>query len=550
MLENDVAKELVDTNAVCVRAMLQERPLLIEMCGSHGAFLSIPEQPWPTVSLCPTALHAVDTVVSVGTQALEDAWKKRQRGLLAQPRDPSVRPVRYNPCLFGRCVCQGGSVTVALARFIAFVKTLPAEDVASGKIIITWQPYLIDEDSEVSVRDHHPDAAGGQRNEESPELAGGIPRLSLQPLHTHLSLCQLRPWRCTLLLLTKDDSSLRVTKFRPVLEGGVPSFFSIYDWMHELRPDMLWEVEVATLSSRHAPVSQVAGTAYVPSSDSLGPGARIWHGDVFEKKLKADKRKRRKKRPAHEVLGSANIRERVVGVDREHGAFESNTASTPDLNPASADTAFDEDFSSLAAVAEFDIDDSADEMAEEAAQVEAGQHSSSSSSDSSSTSSSSDVLLTVEEPPTASAEAPALPDRVEVQRHVHTGTHTWGPFRLTYRRPTPSQRPAWQATCVFHGRYAVDGRLVTRCTRSIVLQDDNPASDEAQQKLRTLYSWLLAGPAARSKAAHQALPAETLDEMSLQSALAELPDPPERPVDRDSSDGEPPARQRRRRHPA
>ena len=544
--EDNKMRELVASCARKLEPVVEARGLLADLLSAQTDFCFLPDQAWPTLCLAPLVTHAVPKVEALGTQYLQDQWGKRQTGLVAEPRNNAIRSSRYKPCLFGSCVCRGGFITTALARFIAIMKTLPNDQFLAGRYIVTWQGSVIEEPTSVG------DVSHGQR-------------LPLEPLHTHVSLAQLRPWRCTFLQVIKDDSQPEVERFFPELqEDGSPKLLSLYEWMYELRSDMAWDVEVTILSTRHTPVGRVAGVAYASPLDKVLEARSIWNGDRYEELMR--KKKRGRKKPLHERLGRASG---VLARSEDTGTEVANSHDLPPLAEQNGDDVEEHELLFLERIAEFEHDDDVEQegLASAVAALDADQaptrsssSSSSSRSSSSSSSSSSDGLLAANAGPAQRREVesqrpePAQPpeaesQRPETSRTVHAGTHNWGPFRLTYRKPSASQRPAWQATCLYHAKYAGD-RVQTRCTRSIVLQRDEPSSQEAQDKLRTLYTWLLAGRDCNGKRAHQQLPAETLSEEQLRAALAQLPAPPEKPAETDSSDGEAVSRPKRQRRSA
>ena len=103
-------------------------------------------------------------------------------------------------------------------------------------------------------------------------------------------------------------------------------------------------------------------------------------------------------------------------------------------------------------------------------------------------------------------------------------THEWGrSFLFTYRRPH-----TWQARCAYHARHSR-----TRCTKSLKLKDDSPASRE--QGLLRLKLWCVDACNHSTRESHMG--SRGLKELSEEQAgltaaqidalEAAMPDPPE-----------------------
>ena len=123
------------------------------------------------------------------------------------------------------------------------------------------------------------------------------------------------------------------------------------------------------------------------------------------------------------------------------------------------------------------------------------------------------------------------------QRQVQLGTHHWGPFLLTWVPAKPSSlnnraapKARWQATCKHHASYSAEGVVKTKCTRSMIVEQNSPQSDSSQRVLRILKTWLVQASQYSSKVEHQAVPTpEAKTDEELEALLRSMEAPPQKP---------------------
>ena len=277
------------------------------------------------------------------------------------------------------------------------------------------------------------------------------------------------------------------------------------------------------LVQRHVAVPNLSGFVVAKRQPD---SSRLWMGDGLE-------RRRQRRRPRLHELCFRALREPpaqpiAVETEEEGGDIASDVGdeSMPDVNVSESEGEQEEP-------EEYEQDSDHANSSSSASSTSTTSNSSSGASSKSSSSSSSstssdgdndgsalnDVAVPAETSQTHSA----------ISRAVQSGTHSYGPFRITFRKGTPSQKAGWQATCLFHAKYGRDGKIQTRCTRSVTLGAAAVDSDESKACLRALYTWLLSGAETESKTAHQALQIESLDDDTLDAALTVL-QVPEDPV--------------------
>ena len=91
-----------------------------------------------------------------------------------------------------------------------------------------------------------------------------------------------------------------------------------------------------------------------------------------------------------------------------------------------------------------------------------------------------DIAAAADEAQPANAPpSPASSNSSAHSRHRHEFSHTWGSFRVTWKRPR-----TWFCTCLYHARAAS-----TKCTKSVTVATDS-AEDRALG-LRKLKAWCL-----------------------------------------------------------
>ena len=501
---------------------LQRRAFLKDLLAGHASLHSISAHDWPTFILSTNALQAVQPVLESQVPDLVGKWQARHQGLLTAERDAEVKPIRFSPCRFGVCVCKPGFHRTVLARVSRFIKSLDVEDLTD--VVLTWKGYLLDDPPPHERRSNKvPSPIVSVAWTSAQEVGSGA---HISPdLHTHISLHQQRPWRCTFMEMSvstktghqHDDPGHAL--LQPVLQNQKPVLHNVYEWAYQsLRPDFAWDVHVAYLSKRHAPVPSLCGLVKAVSQAN---SVRLWLGEAFEKC------RPRRRRPIHEVCAEL-LRDPRPQRDQAVAAPED------DWDLADAVSEADEE----GFLAELEVEDEAPEQQQDAAVLSnaPSSGSSSTSSTSSSKSSSSSSSSTSSSSSSSSSEAgdeggagqsAGIRSSENVaqdamKRAVQEGTHKFGPFRITFRRASPSQKPGWQATCLFHAKYGQDGKIQTRCTRSATLPDSSQDSPHSLECLRALYTWLLAGEGIDNKTEHQALQIQSMDDASLNAALSEM----------------------------
>ena len=140
------------------------------------------------------SLHRTQAVKVGAVQKLADAWCRRHRGVPASAHDPAVPPVRYLP-LWSLCL---------QARL---PEVVGGQDIISGGLVISWDGFLIDHkacmqhpvwlEGKHKKRDRHDLRAEVLKAHQEVRTPGhGI---HVMRVHTHVPVCQLRPYRCCLL---------------------------------------------------------------------------------------------------------------------------------------------------------------------------------------------------------------------------------------------------------------------------------------------------------------------------------------------------------------
>ena len=540
-------KKARDQSAFQTPQILESWRLLRDLCGPFADFHSLPLHPFPSLLLRCKAEHGLHTLQQLPLTDLEAAWVERHAGQQAQPKS-AVSPVRFQPCLFGACMCSGHP-KIMMVRIARFLKQVAAEMLLGGDILIMWQCFELDTD------------AKSRKDRRLMEVGTGVEMLPA--LYTHVSLHQLRPWRPTLLQVVPQSNSTQNWMHCVPLPSSEheheyqPKIFSIYQWIHSLRPDRAWDVSIWKVSNKHAPVQRVQGGLYVDKCEE--PVAkRIWFSDALEVSARRAHPTAAPRR-AHEILDP----DAEAAAQQGHAWARSLQAVPDDMQPLDLSDSevlepTDENMDTLLQMSDEEGTVPREQQHEQEGQG-GGEDSSSSSSTSSSTSSSSDsdpdvgrehvqARPVMERPPehagTDSLEVAEGQGQQELHRRAHIGSHQWGPFRMTWRRSTPAQRPAWQATCCFHAKVNEYGRVQTRCTRSATVSRDAPESEEAQGILRALKSWLIAGQELDTKELHQNLTnVVQLDDDALEAALLVLR-VPDRPY------SEPDSRSSKRKRPS
>ena len=264
---------------------------------------------------------------------------------------------------------------------------------------------------------------------------------------------------------------------------GHPAFFTVYDWIAQfIAPHLAWDLEVSFFSESQSPVAAICGRVHARRFD-VAP-RRIWCAD-WETRRRRVRRQRAQNDDNH---GRADEDQSLQGdqeasvfddldaqEDEAQGSDESESGSgEEDLLQALVEGAVVEDEH------ETEVEDpgARDGHPQDISLARARRLAPSSSSSSSSSGSSSSSSEDRDE------------SREGIVRTVQEDTHSWGPFRLTWRAATRTQRSAWQATCKHHADY--QGTAVrTRCTRSMAAS--GPATEDGQRALRVLKAWLLGG---------------------------------------------------------
>ena len=512
--------------------VLKSRQLLVDML-PDAKWWALPLHEWP-VLLCSTDVEsAAAHSASKTKKSLAEAWEQRHVGVPSQAKNTAVGKVSSNPCRLGICICKIHThVKQVLTRLGAFLKALPPESLAKGDVVLIWQGFLVEDP--LIIAQELPRRVRGKRKfagecgdvlNEVKRVGHGIPSSCF---YTHIPLCKLRPFSPTLLQLVKLEMVADGAWFEIACDTvGNPQLYTTYEFLSNMvSPDLAWDVEALLLSDTRAVMSSLRGVVHAVRVEAPTP-SRLWCADwEFKRKPRAQRR-----------APPAEANNNQAAQDIAQQPLARNMLEELGLDPQ------DEEESLEADVGEPD-EDLLDELVEaamwqeeviaagqEAGALQHGHNSgvdiampgrerprspSSSSSSSSSTSSNSAR-------PSAERSEPA-----EVVRVVQHDTHMWGPFRLTWRASTPTQKSSWQATCRFHADYE-GSSIKTRCTRSMAAPN-GPASADGQVALRSLKAWLLAGSQFQSKSAHQSMRNEALkSEDTLSAELEALGPVPEKP---------------------
>ena len=212
--------------------------------------------------------------------ALESAWS--QRHATVSPAARKNVSVVWNPCSLGSCVCQR-PVRDVLQRFRAWARQLCKEDVSNGVVVLEWRSFFTfgSEDLALGL-------------DSDAELAGEVH-------YTHVSHVNWTPFRYVFtelnlagnVLPPSDTESLA---FRTACEeSGRPKFYTMYEWLRGMNPDMAWDVCPLFLSLASRPMPRLDGAVVARRGDLASH--RLWQGDVRE-----GRQKPRRKRKLHEIL--------------------------------------------------------------------------------------------------------------------------------------------------------------------------------------------------------------------------------------------------------
>eukprot|EP00971_Amphidinium_carterae_P351132 6491929-Amphidinium_carterae.1 len=518
----DAEKWLQSFSVEQLTEILAQRKLFQDMCSAEGLVSQPPERatslPWAAFpGACPTLVAHTSAERAVQGEAepmhkdvykMEREWQSLHAVLPAAPKS-KIPATTSSQCMFGVCVCKRKHQPVGVMKTRAkqFVDNLDSQLVNTGTVVLTWQCCLMDDDQKDK-------ASAGE----------GVPT---KKLVTHLCYCSWRPFRPVFMVLEEVSGDKHC--FCPALvETNQPQILTLFEVLHSLDSDACWDVTAQRFCDSHTAVSSLNGRVWV-ESEQLSLAMRIWHGDAVEwKKGGAGRQKRNAK--IYELLAAEMGRahrkpSRTALDDRDGGAFseeDGDQSDEPETDKEETEGGGGGGGANCTsdghgqASAEEEGDDNGFDVAgflQDAAlrrqqRARASPSSSSGSSDSSSTSSPD------EQKRDSGGEeqicAPHQSSRSEkvLQRQRQHGSHRWGPHLLTFRKGTPTQKAAWQATCSCSSHtYTDEEQKLKKCTRSRTLPTlgTDHTSDESTEVLQALRSWLMCAGDHATREEHMAL---------------------------------------------
>ena len=508
-----------ETSGVLVSELLQPRQLLQQLCGNQLDWVALPDI-YPTLQTVVTAKHVVEKARETPYAAGEDSWFDRHRGLLSAPKNAKVGAVRYSPCRLGICMCKPGFHKAALARVAAFLRLHDQTQLVQGDLVLTFSGYLLE-----------PRPLGGNKKQSTSlhqAIDVGTPGHGqlVTELHAHVSSCCLRPFRPVLMQLLEISRDGDHITFVPAEDFGKPVLQNIYEWLfHTLNPTFAWDVCSRALSQRHTAIARIHQGEARCDDVVLAEPRRIWkaHWEMV--------RTRQAQPPAHErlLVAEDNRADIQQHDERARGASGDDDVFPELFGDSDVEEVLEEEkeeeadpLSELAAFAETQLQDEMGNRPMES--------SSSSDSDTTTTTSHADSDGHAPDAGPAHSPEPAATPRREAGRAVQPATHSWGPFRITFRPATGGKAPQWQATCRYHAQYTASGRIQTQCTRSRTLEGGDVNSAANLRVLRMLKDWLLQGEGIADKSAHQRLVIrEEKGDETLNQELSELLPVPDEP---------------------
>ena len=464
--------------------------------------------PGPCGPTLTNVMQATDISVLPDSLAnLQAAWRKRHEGVRAVARK-NVAPVRYMPCKYGICCCQPGFVRKVAVELSAVLRRRNIDGaVTGGEIVLMW----------IIERYEHPDPEVanavrlGNRASKEVALALGCEASTVRKF-TQVATCNLRPFRPILVAVhtTSDapppapDTALEVRQTRS--NSGEPKLYTVPEWCQsELNPNDTISVSCLPMSQRHTAIAGFHGQAYLLMS-AIDEPHLIWSPGQDDKPKRIRRTRTSRKGPDL----AEDDRPLTDDVDMFGPAASKDSSANEDgLLPQDWEflnvQARDEDEAIHSSDGFEDLIDAVlkrnqtrpllERAAQRSGQPETGAHSDRPRSSSSSSSSSD----------SSSTSRPREPLIGGLKRTRADGSYRWGAFTLTWRKFKIGSKPAWQATCPYHGDYDSRGSLRTACTRSRqVNQTNDDYTTEASQKvLEDLKKWLVVALQFDNKAAHQ-----------------------------------------------
>ena len=265
-----------------------------------------------------TAEHAVDRMSgSEAVSKLKADWEKRHTQLEAAPR-LAIPAVRVNQCRLGVCVCARAEPDMQRmrTRMQTWCKGLqPPHIMTLGNAILQWRCYWL---------------AGEEADATScgSGLAGEI-------MYTHISLCNLKPFRPILMKLDQPDADvLRFTATEG--EDNCPMLFTLFEWLLELNKNAAWDVHLLVVSEKMTPVPHLHGSVW--AEVTAAPPLRVWQSAILEARGRI---RRRRRAPLHEVLLAARPGGNQAPAQRVHQP--PNEAEQEEEGPESDDACEVED---------------------------------------------------------------------------------------------------------------------------------------------------------------------------------------------------------------
>ena len=539
---------LLDYDVTHGKAYIEGRQLFRDMCGDLGEWHCMPHPLGPAMVHTMSAMAAVPVYSESSGKDWESAWQIRHDGIRAPPKS-RVPPVRYSPCHYhATCVCQVGPLRTLTTRLASLLKQQSTKDVLAGDLVLRWRCESWSHSNEslsqaaATISDISMDDA----------VAAGY-RIVVKHIYTHVSACNLRPFRPTLALLrpladewsehVEDIAGASVLELVQVTnDSGEPTISSMYEFLSSLDLSGSWYVQCCKMSDRERVIPGFQGQAYViVHRDAAVHDHCLWSGSEDLPTKSKGGRARRSKLKLHEAMQRGSRQARNTNMHSEtsqdaqgpanadqHTFVNSMNGQGPEdlAEAAQGDMWADLDLGSQSDTSP-DLGNASEELLQAAAPLQQPadrrevanpvSDSSSSSSSSSSGSSSSSVPL------------PGPLREQGFRRSKHEGSFKWKVFLFTWRRPATkdgkTSRAAWQVTCPYHADYNQETQSVqTACTRSKQVSVNDPSSPESVAVINTLKAWLRLALQHDSKASHQQVRERAANEASVASA-EEFPSP-------------------------
>ena len=501
---------------------LHSKDLLKSATSRHCEWIAFPHPHCQALATSCSPKAACARVPLEGVDKLAKDWETRHLAIKAAPAQPKGAAVSPRPCSLGACVCEGVNKRIfqAMKRWM---RDLDQVALGEGQLVIRWDFYLTAEDVEPS------------------DLTPGV-GLHIKSAFTHVAHHFFRPVHSTLVFVGVCDEYANVQVqddvpveseavfVKPHLQGqSEEPNVSLPQWVTSLDARCAVEATCGHLSTRATVMAVMAGHARVFMKKATRQ--RIWAGSLVDKP-----RRKRGKKPAHEVLDSKPGRARESTPSRPpcpepQVASESTQAvSAIDVLGDNVSAASDKDAdgesssgsdvivelvgaaSSVALAcqphAPKSVKTSQPSTASKPLSDSSSDSSTSSSSSSSNEGSVADENATTTQPQRTEGSAQPSEDAGERDTlgrswQIHTDTiGNWHTFRLTWR-PPPSQPAAkrtqmygsWQATCSYHKRCTGSA-----CKKTVRVLDATPQARE--HALSCVKAWCLAAVHCRRQREH------------------------------------------------